>query len=336
MSTTETSRGWRAALTPHARASRQRWTAFYALLLVAIGVGTLDTAFNDALGDDGRGVLIFVLLIVVFGMLRRGTRRLTATDHPELDERDRRARDRAFRLAMPLFVLVVLVTIVALPAALDGIDRGALVDGRRDATVLPADGWFVGTGGLVGLLVWFALWAAFLPTGVLAWREPDAPVDDDLPAPATPELTRDVILGGAVLVAVVLTFVGLAFVGLALVAVAIAGLGAAARRGGARPAVRPRLVATIVAGVVACVLVASALGLSVGGDATSTDGDDAVPTAAHASGDARLPKGVTRWMSQYQTTCLVVKSATGADLGRRAARTRMERLGLDLEQLCRF
>ncbi len=33
-----------------------------------------------------------IVMAVVFGMLRRGTRRLTAVDHPELDERDESAR----------------------------------------------------------------------------------------------------------------------------------------------------------------------------------------------------------------------------------------------------
>lgn len=107
--------GWRDALTPHDRPSRQRWTASWALLLLALGAGALDSGVNEAVADDGRGALALVLLVLVFGMFRRGTRRLTATDHPELDERDRRARERASRLALPAFVLVA--TVAALPWA---------------------------------------------------------------------------------------------------------------------------------------------------------------------------------------------------------------------------
>ena len=75
---------------------------------------------DEHYGDGGTGAdtLALVALVVVFGMLRRSTRRLTALDHPELDERDRLARDRAFRLAYPLLLAVLVISFAVLSLVL--------------------------------------------------------------------------------------------------------------------------------------------------------------------------------------------------------------------------
>jgi hypothetical protein len=83
---------------------------------------------------------------------------------------------------------------------------------------------------LIGLPLWIALWAIFLPTGVLAWREPDT-LEPGEPAGRLSEPARDALLGTALAAGLVLGFVRdsdllalLPLVGL------LALLGAAARR----------------------------------------------------------------------------------------------------------
>ena len=52
------------------------------------------------------------------------------------------------------------------------------------------------------------LWAIFLPTGVLAWCEPDAlEPDPGEPAPGLSEAARDGVLGAALAAGLVLGFV---------------------------------------------------------------------------------------------------------------------------------
>ena len=215
---------WRDAITPASRAGRRRWTLAYALLLVfaAVYFGTTDV-------DPGGGAdwLVIAALFVVFGMLRRGTRRLTAIDHPGLDERDALARDRAFRLAYPLLLAVLLAVLVLLVVALPDTDHTV----QRGATRVVASGWFLAPDTLVGLTAWIVLWAMFLPTGVLAWREPDA-LEPDEPAGGLSEPARDALLGTALVAGLVLGFVlGSDLVALLPLAGVIALLGAAARRG---------------------------------------------------------------------------------------------------------
>ena len=104
------------------------------------------------------------------------------------------ARDRAFLLAYPLLMLVLLVTVVVLVVALSDIQRTVI---QADTEVGRA-GYFIDLLGLVGLAVWVTLWGVYLPTGVLAWCEPDAldPDPDEL-APAVPEVVRDALLAVA-------------------------------------------------------------------------------------------------------------------------------------------
>lgn len=214
---------WRDAITPASRAGRRRWTLAYALLLAfaAVYFGTTDLD-----PDGGAGWLVVVALFVVFGMLRRGTRRLMAIDHPGLDERDALARDRAFRLAYPLLLVVLVAAVVLLVVALPDADRTVVQGEARVVT----SGWFLDPGALVGLTAWIALWAIFLPTGVLAWREPDA-LEPDEPAGGLSEMARDALLGAALVAGLVLGFVRDSDVVALLPLVGVlALLGAAARR----------------------------------------------------------------------------------------------------------
>lgn len=185
--------GWRDAITPSTRASRRRWVAFYPVVLVAAAV---QAGWGERLGltDGGFGpsLIPVVLLFVVFGMLRRSTRRLTAVDHPDLDERDQLARAEAFRLAYPLLLAVLVASTVALVFLLPGAQRrvpgspGEITSGE----LVDANVW-------LGIGVWAFLWAVFLPTATLAWREPDAVAHEweELFGRGGPsELVRDVVL----------------------------------------------------------------------------------------------------------------------------------------------
>ena len=86
---------WRDAVTPLSRASRRRWALAYALLLALAAASVADGSGTFAVDDDAVPLVLVVALPVVFGMLRRGTRRIAALDHPELDERDVDARNAA-------------------------------------------------------------------------------------------------------------------------------------------------------------------------------------------------------------------------------------------------
>ena len=79
-------RTWRDAITPQGRASRRRWALVFPVLL-CLSAWMAVTTYDD--GGPGVGLLAVVAPVIVFGMLRRSTPRLTALDHPELDERDR-------------------------------------------------------------------------------------------------------------------------------------------------------------------------------------------------------------------------------------------------------
>jgi hypothetical protein len=249
-------RTWRDAITPVSRASRRRWTLAYALLLCFGGV-----YFGTDGQHTGAGWLLVVALFVVFGMLRRGTRRLTAIDHPPLDERDTLARDRAFRLAYPLLLVVLLAVLAILAFAVPDAERTVrLAEDTRAIT----SGGFLSPDALLGLGVWVALWAIFLPTGVLAWSEPDALVPEpDEPAFGMPEIGRDALLGFALSAGIILGLrqdnapVGLLpFLGTLML------LGALGRRAAGQPLMQTstlwRLAAALVllAGVVAALLVA--------------------------------------------------------------------------------
>jgi hypothetical protein len=254
-------RTWRDAITPVSRASRRRWTLAYALLLCFSGV-----FFGLQWEHDAAGVLLLIALFVVFGMLRRGTRRLTALDHPQLDERDALARDRAFRLAYPL-LLVVLVAVLAILAFAVPDAKHVTVQSGVHVT---QSGGFLDPNTLLGLAVWIALWAVFLPTGVLAWNEPDALLPEpDAPGLAMPEVARDALLATALGAGLLLGLLDangllclLPFVGTLVV------LGALGRRAAGQPPIQTstlwRLAVALVllGGIAAALLVQTSVGTS--------------------------------------------------------------------------
>jgi len=222
---------WRDALTPLSRASRRRWALFHAALLSATGAVTV---WRDDLGwaDDATGppFVAIVGLFVVFGMLRRGTRRLTAADHPDLDERDQAARDSAFRLAYPLLLVVMAASVAALLYVLPDIERRTPMVGGPSIDA----GHFLTTNALLALLLWGFLWATFLPTGILAWREPDAVLhewEEAHPRPGPSEAVRDAALAVALVGALALSLPGHSGeLGLLVLAIAVVGVSAWTRR----------------------------------------------------------------------------------------------------------
>jgi len=240
---------WRDALTPLSRASRRRWALFYAALLTATGAVTVwrdDLGWaDDATGATGPPFVAIIGLFVVFGMLRRGTRRLTAADHPDLDERDQAARDLAFRLAYPLLLVVVAASVVALWYVLPDIERRTPVDG---ATSIDA-GHFLTIDALLALLLWGFLWATFLPTAVLAWREPDAVLhewEEAHPRAGPSEAVRDAALAVALVGALALSLPGHSGgLGLLVLATAVVGLSAWTRRAVGQRAISAELLGAV-------------------------------------------------------------------------------------------
>jgi len=288
VSTTDGSAGraqlltWRDAVTPLSRSSRRRWTLAYALLLVLGGVlAAFPDAFLSVLGDDARDgdaqFAMLVTLLVVFGMLRRGTRRLTAFDHPQLDERDLATRDRAFRLAYPLLLAVLALTAVALMAVLPDIERTGVLSRNSTSIVSSTEhGQFLTVQALLLLVLWGALWAVYLPNGILAWREPDS-LSAQPGSPAGPsEPLRDALVALAVGGALILVLVGSdALLALLPLIAVLTLLGALSRRAAGQPPIATTTVWILVAAVVVMVVVvvivgvlSGALGGSSGGSST--------------------------------------------------------------------
>jgi hypothetical protein len=265
MSTTTTDRPrtvtWRDAVTPLSRASRRRWTLCYAVLLVALAACVVDDTIGIEHRNGGIPSILIVGPLVVFGMLRRGTRSIAAVDHPELDERDVAARDGAYRIAFPLLVLATLAGLLLLAHGLPDIAHSTHLPPPDQHYVQTRHGWFLRPHEMYALGAWIALWALFLPTGVLAWREPDAIEPETSPA-GMPESLRDALLGLALAAGVAAALIAkVDAVALAFIA-ALALLGALGRRASGQPVMsRQRLwavgigVAVILAVVVAVVVV---------------------------------------------------------------------------------
>lgn len=229
---TEQGRDWRDAVTPMGLGSRRRWVMAFPSLLMLAAVLTVgrDSFSLDGGQLNGIGTLTLAALVVAFGMLRRGSRRLAAGDHEFLDERDVAARDRAFRLAYPLLMGVLATTMLAILFTSESLDRQDMPD----------------------LLAWIVVWWVFLPTGILAWREPPGlPAEPDARAALT-EPVRDAVFALAFLVglAVALTVPGALW---AIVPVVLARItiGELARRSSGRPPLQRQTVAGIATGLVA-------------------------------------------------------------------------------------
>lgn len=256
---------WRDAVTPLSRASRRRWTICYALLLVLLAASVVDDTFAiDKRSDDEQTPLVLVAgLVVVFGMLRRGTRRIAALDHPDLDERDIEARNSAYRVAFPLLVLVIIAALVLLATSAPDMTRTF----RTDQVIrIGGEGWFVDAQALIGLGLWIGLWAVFLPTGALAWREPDA-LEPETGGGGLAEPIRDALLGFALAGSMVASLATESDVGFVGFIAALALLGGLARRAGGQPMLsRQRKWRVAIGIVIILILVGIAVAIGSGGD----------------------------------------------------------------------
>ncbi|MEY2516245.1 MAG: hypothetical protein QOJ89_3603 [bacterium] len=249
---------WRDAVTPLSRASRQRWTVAYAILLALLASSAVgDTFAIERTGIEAVPLLLLVGLAVVFGMLRRGTRRIAALDHPDLDERDVAARNSAYRIAFPLLVLVVIAALVLLAASAPDQARTITIgsDGFRDAT-----GVFVEWPALTGLGLWIMLWAVFLPTGVLAWLEPDQ-LEPETSTGGLPDALRDGLLGLALAGGLAASLVADSDIGVVAFVAVLALLGALGRRANGQPVISRERMWRVAIGVVT-ILVVMAIGVA--------------------------------------------------------------------------
>ncbi|WP_022927100.1 hypothetical protein [Patulibacter americanus] len=335
---------WREELTPRSQASRRRWTVVLAALLLALGAAALDDRIHDALlrdGPGGRFVLYGLLLFIVFGLLRRGTRRLgrlRSSQLGALDERDTAARDRAFRPAFALFLVVVVVTLWSLDSILPHATRSA--EGRA------LEGVVLGSDAVTTLVAWFVAWAVFLPTAVLAWREPDAPpVDEDEPRPVLCEPARDglvaaALLAGAAVSAALpddhgvleLVLAPLPFVVLALAVGVFRGRRHGRSWGRALAEEWP---------IAAVLLIVAALTAVMLGAGNVTPGDDQGTTVRDdeetvVTGEMRVRTVITQEDGRPDTerTCVTVYGEGGRELSGAAARRMVRTLGEHPSRLC--
>ncbi len=263
---------WRDAVTPLSRASRRRWTACYAALLMALAASVVDDTFAVA-RHDGEAIPLTLIaaLLVVFGMLRRGTRRIAALDHPDLDERDIEARNRAYRIAFPLLVLVTVAALILLAIAAPELERSIRVGPQVHETT---NGLLVEPQALIGLGLWIGLWAVFLPTGTLAWHEPDA-LEPKIGGGGLPEPLRDALLGLALAGGIAAILIANSDVGFYLLIASLALLGGLARRAGGQAMMSRQRKWRIAIGIVMILIVvaiAVALNTCAEGDGGIVDG----------------------------------------------------------------
>ena len=220
---------WRDAVTPLSRASRRRWTVCYALLLALLAACVVDDTIGVQKQAAGIPTILIVAPLIVMGMLRRGTRRITALDHPDLDERDVAARNSAYRIAFPLLVLATIAGLVVLANGLPDIAHSTHLPPPDQHYVQTRHGWFLQSDELLGLGVWVGLWAIYLPTGVLAWREPDA-LAPETGTRGLPDWLRDGLLGLALAASVAISLIAETDSGFWVFVAALALLGGLARR----------------------------------------------------------------------------------------------------------
>jgi uncharacterized membrane protein YhaH (DUF805 family) len=260
---------WRDAVTPMSRDSRRRWTVCYALLLMLLAASAVDDTFAAERQAGGIPTILFAALLVVFGMLRRGTRRITALDHPDLDERDVVARNSAYRVAFPLLVLVMIAALVLLATSVPDIARTTRVGQDVLST---RHGWYVELPALIDVGLWIGLWAIFLPTGALAWREPDA-LEAEHDGGRLPEPLRDALLGLVLAGGMAASLIASSDAGVYAFVAALALLGALARRASGQPVMSRARKWRVAAGIVLIAIVIAvviAIGLVAGSDGGSS------------------------------------------------------------------
>jgi len=256
---------WRDAVTPLSRSSRRRWTVAYALLLVLGGVlvaGVGDIS-EETVGNAELPVL--VALLIMFGMLRRGTLHVAAKRELLLDEREVAARDRAFRLAYPLLVAVLMLTALVVIGLLPEIERPEVFTQGKAVVEAGEAGHFLSGEAPFGLLLWGVLWAIYLPTGVLAWREPDSLSAGPGWSPVgLSEPVRDALVALALGGALVLVFVGVdGLLALVPLIAVLTVLGSLARREAGQRPITTSMLWAFGAAVVAVVVLAIVVALFV-------------------------------------------------------------------------
>jgi hypothetical protein len=133
--------------------------------------------------------------------------------------------------ALPLLALVVIAALVVVGFAAPSDPRRVALGANSYEEI---GGVFVSWEALAGLGVWIALWAVFLPTGVLAWREPDA-LDAEAPGGRLPEPLRDGLLGLALAGGLAMSLLADSDIGLMAFVAALALLGALGRRASSQP-----------------------------------------------------------------------------------------------------
>lgn len=260
---------WRDAVTPLSRASRRRWTLCYALLLMLLAASVVDDTFAAEGRAGGFPTILITALLVVFGMLRRGTRRITALDHPELDERDVGARNSAYRVAFPLLVLVMIAALVLMAVTVPDIARTTRVGQDVLST---RHGWYVELPALIDVGLWIGLWAIFLPTGVLAWHEPDA-LEVEVDGGRLPEPIRDALLGLVLAGGMAASLIASSDAGVYAFVAALALFGALARRASGQPVMSRARKWRVAAGIVLIAIVIAvviAVGLVAGSDGSGS------------------------------------------------------------------
>lgn len=172
------------------RSARRRavvvlWTAFAAYL--AAGTRTS--------GDDVAGALGALAMLVGFGCLfsiARAVRWGQADVPGKLDERETAARDRAHYLAFQVQSAFMLAVVVYATVAV-----------RVDGMWLPASAQQAASA-----LAAVAVAMGLLPVTLIAWREPDAPLDEDEPAPARPSLRYPVARGARMVIGAMVAAAG--------------------------------------------------------------------------------------------------------------------------------
>jgi hypothetical protein len=159
-----------------------------------------------------------------------------------------------------LLVLVVLAGLGLLAAfGLDETTRTTRIGGNAKLVETIS---VINPNALIGLGIWIALWATFLPTGTLAWREPDAlELESAETEGGFSEAIRDAVLGVALAAALAISLAAEANAAGLLFVPALALVGALGRRAAGQPAMprqRRWRVAIGLALIVAFILIAIA------------------------------------------------------------------------------
>jgi hypothetical protein len=136
-----------------------------------------------------------------------------------------------------------------------------------EATV-GTDGLFVQANGLIGIALWVLLWAVFLPTGVLAWREPDALETEE--GGRLSESLRDALLGLALAGALAVVAIADSDAGAWPFIATLALLGGLGRRAAGQPMMSRQRKIRVAIGIAMILVIVIALVAGLSGASTSS------------------------------------------------------------------